>query len=233
MILTYNIRIFICLNYNTPYVNASVLHCVTFIICIMVGPQVSTSDQGSNLLGNAQTHNGKHSLPWEKHTLNWRKQLRVGKENRARVPFHSSLTSCNLKLPWSHISNPDLWLSVRWLKLAHGLSNCNPARRGVRSIWNCSSSFGKVSLAEPTPWSDSQCRNISTNAGTSLGHGGTVEEHQPCRKLLWKPTCGEAAPVLSLQAQCWAEDSSVTAPCHHIALCTMPLALECCHPHRS
>lgn len=63
MILTYNIRIFICLNYNTPYVNASVLHCVTFIICTMVGPQVSTSDQGSNLLGNAQTHNGKHSLP--------------------------------------------------------------------------------------------------------------------------------------------------------------------------
>lgn len=63
MILTYNIRIFICLNYNTPYVNASVLHCVTFIICTMVGPQVSTSDQGSNLLGNAQIHNGKHSLP--------------------------------------------------------------------------------------------------------------------------------------------------------------------------
>lgn len=84
MILTYNIRIFICLNYNTPYVNASVLHCVTFIICTMVGPQISTSDQGSNLLGNAQTHNGKHSLPWEKHTLNWRKQLRVGKENRGQ-----------------------------------------------------------------------------------------------------------------------------------------------------
>jgi len=88
MILTYNIRIFICLNYNTPYVNASVLHCVTFIICTVVGPQVSTSDQGSNLLGNAQTHNGKHSLPWKKHTLNWQKQLRVGKENRARVPSH-------------------------------------------------------------------------------------------------------------------------------------------------
>lgn len=55
IILTYNIRIFICLNYKAPYANASVLHCVTFIICTMVGPQVSTSDQGSNLLGNAQT----------------------------------------------------------------------------------------------------------------------------------------------------------------------------------
>lgn len=63
IILTYNIRIFICLNYKAPYVNASVLHCATFIICTMVGPQVSTSDQSSNLLGNAQTHNGKHSLP--------------------------------------------------------------------------------------------------------------------------------------------------------------------------
>lgn len=135
-ILTYNIRIFICLNYNTPYVNASVLHCVTIIICTMVGPQVSTSDQGSNLLGNARTHNGKHSLPWEKHTLNWQKQLRVGKGNRARVPFRGSLTSSKLKFPWSRTSNPNLPLPVGWLKLAHSLTNCTPAGRRVGSVSN-------------------------------------------------------------------------------------------------
>lgn len=135
-ILTYNIRIFICLNYNTPYVNASVLHCVTFIICTMVGPQVSTSNQGSNFLGNARTHNGKHSLPWEKHTLNWQKQLRVGKENRARVLFHGSSTSSKLKFPWSRTSNPNLRLPVGWLKLAHSLRNCIPAGRRVGSVWN-------------------------------------------------------------------------------------------------
>lgn len=99
MIFTYNIRIFICLNYNAPYVNASVLQCVAFIICAMVGPQVSTSDQGSSLLGSAQIHNGKHSLPREKHALNCRKQLRVGKQNRVRVPFHGSSASSKLKSP--------------------------------------------------------------------------------------------------------------------------------------